>query len=424
MKSTLRLAFTLLAFIVCYAHAYSEGTREVMPNNVNGTGLIVSTTASFPLGKVGNYLNCPVQNQIFFNVKDYTNEELYFGFHFIQLGQSVSTTPFTDVYMRIYDPSGTLVSTINLPDAGAGFINDYASAIAGPNIGGATPAGYDPLVFAPTMNGDYYIELYRSSDGGATSIGGGESMMSPFFDLTLAETNNTQYTGRVHCTKWAFTAYDPATFFQSAFISSNATFYAYSTDSVVTKIDLNTGFRPLAFIIAINNYGNQDTGDWLNDRKSVNASSLPSLANGYPVFLNEPDATLYVPGSIPLAPSLVSPVIAGCPPGPYLVRFRAPQNGDYYVLLDLNGIPGFQAGTEDRFFEMINQVQGVITLNWDGLDGLGNPVPTNTSFPITFSFQKRTYQRPIIRCRNEHRRYQCIWYIAHFNAWITSVLGR
>src|SRR5438105_2535775 len=155
-------------------------------------------------------------------------------------------------------------------------------------------------------------------------------MPSPLFDMTVAETNNTQYTGRVHCNLWAFSVYDPATYFQSPSLSSQAQFYSYSTDSVVTKINFQLGFRPLAYVIAVNNYGVTNTGNWLNDRRSVNSTSLPALSNGYNVFLNPPDSGLYPVSAIPLQPSLVSPVIAGCPPGPYSIRFNAPQNGDYY----------------------------------------------------------------------------------------------
>ncbi len=78
-----------------------------------------------------------------------------------------------------------------------------------------------------------------------------------------------------------------------------------------------------------------------------------------------PDPTLYPVGSIPEPPSLVSPVIAGCPPGPYTVRFNAPQDGDYYILLDLNGIPGFQDNSRDRFFELIDQKEGLLPAGAD-----------------------------------------------------------
>jgi Secretion system C-terminal sorting domain len=393
MKRVLQIF--LLLITIKTNQVRGEGTKELMPNNVNGTGLIVSTTATFPLGNVGNYLNCPADNRIYFNIKDFTKENFYYGFHWVFLTPSGVIKTYTDVYMRIYSPAGALVSTINLPNAGSGFISTYASAVAGPNIGGATPPGYNPLLFTPAQNGNYWIEFYRSSDGGATKIVGGETMLSPQFDMTVAQTNNTQFTGRVHCSKWAFTVYDPVTNLQSPSLSSQAQFFAYTTDSVTTRIDFQSGFRPLAFIIAVNSYGVQNTGNWLVDRKSINSTSLPALVGGYNVFLNPPDAILYPPAAIPQPPSLVSPVISGCPPGPYNVRFNAPQDGDYYVLLDLNGVPGFQLGTADRYFELINQLKGIINIVWDGKDGLGNPVPANTNFPITFSFRKGRINVPL-----------------------------
>jgi hypothetical protein len=389
------LSILLLILIATAFHVRAEGTKELMPNNVNGTGLIVSTTTTFPLGNVGNYLGCPIDNRIYFNIKDFTLERLYYGFHWVTLAPSGTIRIFTDVYMRVYSPTGTLLLTRNLPTSGAGYITNYTSAINGPNIGGATPSGYNPLVFTPTQNGNYWIELYRSSDGGVTRIAGGESMLSSLWDMTVAQTNNVKFPGRVHCNKWAFSVYDPVSLWQLPNLSSEAQFFAYTTDSVTTKIDFTAGFRPLAFIIAVNNYGVVNTGNWLQDRKSVNSTSLPALNDGYNVFLNPPDPILYPPAVIPMPPTLVSPVIEGCPPGPYNVRFNAPQDGDYYVLLDLNGIPGFQANSTDRFFELINQLKGIINIVWDGRDGLGNPVPANTSFPITFSFRKGRINVPL-----------------------------
>ncbi len=202
--------------------------------------------------------------------------------------------------MNIFDPTGVKVATINLPTgAGPGFISTYASAVAGPNIGGATPAGYTPGLFTPTKNGNYYVTFFRSTDGGFTHIAGGESMLSKYFDLTVAQTNNTQYPGRVHCNEWAFSVYNPAKAdIQDPLSPTNAQFFAYTTDSVVTKIYFpTTGFQPLAYIVAVNSFGVQACGNWLNDRKSINLQHLvaPYLTGGYDIFLNVPDPALYQP---------------------------------------------------------------------------------------------------------------------------------
>jgi hypothetical protein len=379
--------------------AFGEGTQEIMPNSANGTGLIVSTTASFPLGNVGSYLGAPKDQRIYFRIKNFSIESLYYGFNWETLAPSGTISPYSDVYMNIFDPTGALVTTIHLPTgSGPGFISSWASAYAGANIGGATATGYTPLTFTPTQNGDYYVTFYRSSDGGVTHLSGGESMLSKYFDFTVAEANNTQYPGRVHCNEWAFSVYNPAKGdIQDPLSPTNAEFFAYTTDSVVTRIYFpTTGFQPLSYIVAVNSFGVTNTGNWLNDRKSINLPHLvsPYLQGGYDVFLYKPDPTLYPVCILPDPPSLVSPTISGCPPGPYNVRFNAPQAGDYYLLFDLNGTTGYQAGTADIFVELISQSPGIITYVWDGKDGLGNSVPANTTFPITFSFRKGRINLP------------------------------
>lgn len=382
----------------------AEGTKQVMPNATNGTGLIVSTTLSFPLGNVGSYLGAPLDDRIQIHIKDFTSEILYYGFNWEPLSPAgtPSTGTYTDVYMNIYNPAGTLVQTINLPSTvgSPGFIGGatgYINAIQGPQIGGLPLNGYLPLTFTPTMNGDYYVSFYRSTDGGATHIAGGESMLSKYFDLTVAN-GALKIPGRVHCNEWAFSVYNPSkSDIQDPATCTNAAFYGYTPDSVVVKVSFpsvpgtnNSGFMPLSYIVAFNSFGVSNSGYWLADRNSINLPNLvsPYLTGGFDVFLNPPDPDLYPSCTIPSPPVLLAPVISGCPPGPYNIRFKAPQPGDYYMLFDLNGVAGFQNNTADRFIELINQGSGIITYVWDGKDGLGNVVPANTTFPIYFSYRK------------------------------------
>ncbi|HEY6901623.1 MAG TPA: hypothetical protein VI233_13305 [Puia sp.] len=371
--------------------ARAEGTKQVMPIAANGTGLIVSTTSSFPLGNVGSYLGAPVDQRLYIRIKDFTTEKLYYGFNWEALSPS-SVVPYTNVYMRIYDPTGAQVGApILMPSsAGPGYIATYAQAAFGCQIG-ASP-GYPPMTFTPSMNGDYYVSFYRSDDGGATHAAGLESMLAKYFDMTVVANGTARLIGRVHCNEWAFSVYNPASGdIQDPNASTNATFYGYTPDSVTIRVSFpSSGFKPLSYIIAFNDFGVIDNGNWIQDRRSIVLPKLisPYLQGGYKVFLTPPDPTVYPACVLPSQPALLAPVIAGCPPGPYNVRFRAPQAGDYYMLFDLDGNPGFQNHTADRFVELIGQPAGIITYVWDGKDGLGNVVPANTTFPILFSYRK------------------------------------
>ena len=380
----------------------AEGTKQVMPNATNGTGLIVSTTTTFPLGNVGSYLNCPVDDRIFFHISSYQTELLYYGFNWETLSPATPITTYTDVYMNVFDPNGVAVPgspfLLKSTAGQAGFISSYTQAIQGPKIGGVPTTGYVPGIITPYMNGDYYVTFYRSDNGGSVHITGGESMLSKYFDLTVAA-GNVRETGRVHCNDWAFSVYNPASNdIQDPLTPTNAEFFGYTADSVTIKVSFPaTGFEPLSYIVAFNSNGCGNTGNWPLDRRSIVLQTLdtPYLTGGYLVFLDPPDPTVYPTSSIPNPPVLLNPVISGCPPGPYNVRFSAPQAGDYYLLFDLNGITGYQPNTSDIWIELDKQSPGIITYVWNGLDGLGNPVPANTTFPITFSYRKGRINIPI-----------------------------
>ncbi|HVU56681.1 MAG TPA: hypothetical protein VHD83_16580 [Puia sp.] len=378
-----------------------EGTKEVMPNPSNGTGLIVSTSTTFPLGNVGSYLGAPVDQRIYFRITNFATDTLYYGFNWETLAPSTPINGYSDVYMNIYDPTGVLVQTVHLPASGNGFISSWLSAFNGPKMGSSFGAGYSPMKFKPTMNGDYYVSFYRSSTGGTTHDIA-ESMLAKYFDLTVGTCTagvGKRYLGRVHCNEWAFSVYDPSkNDIQNPLSSSNAQFYTYTPDSVVAKVYFPaSGFEPLSYIIAFNSFGVIDSSNWVNDRRSVVLPTLDTLhlRGGYPVFLNIPDTTLYHISALPTAPQLVNPTISGCAPGPFNIRFNAPQPGDYYMLLDLNGVSGYQPNSADRWIELVGQTAGIITYVWDGKNGLGVSVPSNTSFPITFTFRKGRINIPL-----------------------------
>ncbi len=412
MKKNIVIVAILLHFFS--VNVFSEGTKELSPLEANLTGIAI-----IPGISSGSYLNCSEDNRIYFRINDFNTERFYLGlrphFYLGIPGKPDNTWCADSVFVRIYNPTGTVVYQQKLDTTAgmAGFINTYAQGAAGPNIGGATPAGYNPITFTPTVNGAFWIELYYSLDNGATMLPTSSNnynwLKFPYFDFTVATAANVKFPGRVYSDKWSFVAMSNAAglcgtynfgrrFTPTASASSEAVLFTYTADSVVLRTDFEPGFKPIAFNFAVNNYGVASTGNWLVDRRSVNSSSTPLLANGYKNFLNDPDILLFPSGIIPSTPTFPEPTIRGCPPsGPYRLRYKLPAPADVVILLDINGIAGYQPSTSDRIIEHPTRNTGLNTYIWDGLDGTGTAVPAGATinFSISVYFQKGKASIPL-----------------------------
>ena len=387
--------FSVVSFFLFSLTFLAEGTRQMSPvNSANGTALVV-----WPANTRGTYLNAPVDQRLQFTIDDNTTENLYFGFH-TRTYNNISSTVVSDAYYRIFNQAGVQVSGPTLiPTTGAGYIQNYTEAFAGPNIAGATPTGYAPFTFNPTSNGDFYIEIYRSSDGGTTS--NNLDIMMPFFDFTVSDALNNQVDGRVWCRKWSFATVDLVatsgglnTYNNALGGSSLADFFVYTQDQQILSIDFQTGFNPLAFEITTNFYGLSNTGNFLNDRRSTNnfTGVSPTLANGYQIFLNQPDLNIY-PISPTSQPAITSNIF-GCP-GNYFIPYVIAEAGDISIFLDLNGTAGYQAGTADVVLEDYGLAPGNHLMAWDGLDGLGNVAPVNVSTSVVVTIYRGRTNIPL-----------------------------
>ncbi|RZM26684.1 MAG: hypothetical protein EOO88_16115, partial [Pedobacter sp.] len=370
----------LLLFVTNFV--YAEGTKTVSPN---GAGTL-STLVINPGSPSGSFLNCGEDSRIYFDIKNGSTESLYFGFRWNTGGPGSARA--TDMYYKIYNPSGVVVVSAKWDPtvAVAGSIDTYAQAVAGPNIG-ATTAGYIPLVFTPTSGaGAYWIEFYRSSDLGVTM--NATQAQAEYFDFSVADNSGlfTVRNGRVHSDKWAFSS---ATIISSA----EPVLYAYTADQVVIKIDFEVGFKPIGYIVAVNSYGVSTSGTFDVTRRSITSAVTPPLTNGYKIFLNIPDSSIYPPGTTPADPTFLSPAITGC--GPYLVHFNISEPGDAKITFNLNGVAGYQQNTTDRILEVFNLPAGDNTATWDGKDGLGVSVPDGTVMNLQASFLKGRYNLPI-----------------------------
>ncbi|NNC49296.1 MAG: cadherin-like domain-containing protein, partial [Flaviramulus sp.] len=380
--------------------AMADGTKQAMPDPANGVAMYITDEGSY-----GPYLNSPESQRLHFRIADYTTENFYFGVN--PRRRTGSPYPVsTNLYYQIKDPSGNVVygpflftTTVGDP----GYIDTYTKAINGPNIGGATPAGYNPIVFDPNANGslangDYYLEMYKSSDGGATRTTADVDILLTYFDFTVSDAANNQIEGRVWSRKWGFITYNPANFVASINYDFKGTFYAYTDDSIIVRVEFQDGFRPYGYLLSMNKYGvvdddNDPSNNWTTTRASqsyggATGNTRSGLENGYPVFISSPDQTIFIPEST--STPIIVGTIYGCP-GNYLFPVQIQEDADIIVTLDLNGVSGYQAGTEDVVIERFDEPAGNFVVVWDGLDGLGNPVAgaLNTSVTIT-SLRGRT----------------------------------
>ncbi|MBP6410608.1 MAG: DUF11 domain-containing protein, partial [Pseudarcicella sp.] len=381
-------------------HLYAEGTKTASANPSTMTGLAI-----LPDLTSGAYLGATEDNRIYFYVKDHTVENIHYGFDWRQYSNGTGVTRVPNLYYKIYDPTGAVILTAKWDTLSSanGVINSYAAAIAGPSIGGVPAGGYKPLTIDPTMNGDYYIMFYKSNDLGATiDLGTGTGTgraQSPLFDFTVAN-GSTQLTGRVHCDKWSFVALNPNETvpglekYAAAILASSAPdIFAYTDERVTIKVDFQVGFKPLAYNVAVNNYGVSTTGTVIQNRQSVVSATAPSLANGYKLFLNKPDSTIYPKGTLPGLPTFLDPALVGC--GPFTINYNLPEAGDIRIIFDLNNIPGYQEGTADLILEDFNRPAGVNSIPWDGNNGLGVPVPNGINMQLTLSFLKGRFNLPL-----------------------------
>ncbi len=380
--------FILLCFIVSPS-LYGEGTNQVSPSNsVDGAALYVN-----PQSESGSYFGCDPHNRIYITIDDYTTENLYMGFHPRTFANN-STDLLSDVFYYIYNESGYLVasSEISTTNGNQGFISNYNQAAAGPNISNATPAGYNPIAVSFDSNGDYYIEFSHTYSWRYGTELDDEPITFPFFDFTVAEDDNTQHPGRVWSRKWNFITVDltdsdfPNSIGTSDFVGD---LYGYSSDEFVVKLGFEQGFQPLGFEISLNSEGIYNTGNFVNDRKSINVSGTkPEIPNPYKVFLNEPDGNVFPVGNVGI--TFFTSNIYGCG-GNYFIPFYISESGDLAILLDLNGTAGYQPGTSDLVIELFDLTLGNHVVEWDGNDGQGNPVPVGVTAGVTAKlFQGRS----------------------------------
>jgi uncharacterized protein (TIGR02145 family) len=349
-----------LHFLSCF----SEGTKQILLNDA-GHGK-VQVMPSFSNFAYYNSSGTSAAEEYRLHIRVQSiSETIYYGF-----GDPTDDNLDIrdDVTYRIKDPNGNIVvGPSPVPLSGAGHISTFSEAIAGPSAIAA--GGYNALFYSPMMTGDYFIEFYFPTGGFPPKP---DRTKFKYFDITVANMSNVAIDGRLWSKAWQCTA--DANGISNAF---NGKFYIYSNDSVVTSINCN-GMAPYVFTIACNQWGCYNTGNFINDRRSVTGKRiLPQ----YKIFLNNPDISVYPTG---ILGSIIPPVrfIGSCA-GNGEIKIDVTKAGNVEIVLNINPAPGIQA--EDVEIST-SVVAGMNTIPWDGLDGNGNPVANGFTFQISINY--------------------------------------
>ncbi|MBK9105238.1 MAG: T9SS type A sorting domain-containing protein [Saprospiraceae bacterium] len=384
----------------------AEGTHQVAPNaNIDINGNATTDLAALHINNpsynsFASYDNPNPQSRLYIHIQDPTKECLYLGFNWAHNNVTSPNPPRINFEYRIKDPNGNVVFgpvTVTPLEAN---IQTWAEGYTGPmQIHGV--GGYDATQVSSALlssqgwsgKGDYYIE-FRDEEN--------NDLLIDFWDITVADCSTptpVERLGRLWSYNWSIFAVNDFGFPNRPF---NGAFYVCAPDpdnenaSFVTKIDFNgSGFRPAAFNVAFNSFGAQNTGDVSVDRRSVENTNATTPE--YAIFLNDPIdicATASI-GDIAIIG------VSRCAGEDYCIKFTTTKAGQIDLLLDFDGPDNmYTPGTRDILLSRTvtaDEVGIPTCIQWDGLDGLGNPLPEaiSTQIPVTIAYAQGIYHFPI-----------------------------
>ncbi|WP_346757007.1 Ig-like domain-containing protein [Agaribacillus aureus] len=349
--------------------AMAEGTREYRPAITNFGNIRIGDALQPDLAiRFATYAALPTE-QLKIRIKDPAREVIYYGFN-ISLGGNV--------YVRIKDPNGNIVVSATLiPGSGTGNIGNFGQAVIGPVQ--ISAGGYDAWMYEPTMSGDYVIEFNAGNPNTHT----GDEFIIDLFDITVYDQIAGQVqNGRLWSQKWAGNTDS----FDNPFIGK---YYIYSpADSTLSVFEPN-GMKPFTFEIFANSTGPFNTGSVVNDRKSANSKAG---SPEYFLFLNPPDSTVF-PYARSEASFTSQPTIEACVSG-FCIDFEVNKNGYVEIFIELNGVAGYQSGTEDVTL-FLPATAGANQVTWNGLDNFGTDVSERDDIVVNIDYGTSPTHIPI-----------------------------
>ncbi|MDB5257391.1 MAG: large protein [Chitinophagaceae bacterium] len=368
-----------LLILLLFHESMAEGTKQLRKDSQGKSCLQIYDRSdnNGPLRKFATY-EADSSERLYFTISDYQQEVVLFGFQMAVFHH--------DMFVRIRDKQGNVVyAPQQLSSSGNGYITSYDQAVAGPSLAPyiQTSGGYDPFVFKPSYNGDYYIE-FNPDDPLLVPATDTIKYRQIFelFDISIINgTSHRAIEGRVWSRAWDFTTQD----YGNAF---TADLFIYADDGIVTKVNFN-GMQPYGFVVSSNSTGTRNDIDPYTNRQSVEGNmTYPQ----YKIFLTYPDSTVFKSGQLGL---LLKGMQIKCTTSGYCFSCTTTSSGALELLLDLNHTPGYQPGSTDVLLGATVATAGQTCLPWDGLDGLGQPYRSTEEFMCIANFKRGLTHLPL-----------------------------
>lgn len=369
MKKILLAACSLFMLSIMNK-TFAEGTKQLEPGTNGVTKLQAGSDRGF---NIATYTS-PAEKRYYIHIEDPSEEIVYFGF-----GRTFDGSGSKPTYFRIKDPNGNIVVAETLvPTAGQGYIATKDQAVLGPSNLGGGAGGYNPLSFKPTLKGDYYIE-FKFND-----IDGSNRVTFENIDITVANTTtNSAINGRFWAYQWNLYS-----MMNGVSMPTFAKFFAYTTDSIVTQLDLN-GMEPMSFIIQSNSRGTTRGNIFEDSRMSIEGNySYPE----YKVFLNDPDPLVYPSYTSVLKIENLGLNLCNASCEGISLSVNKKTTGEIFLDIDNDG--RFTPNSRDKLF-YANLESGANCIPWNGLDGQGNKVNYGETVKLGIKTQSNAINFPI-----------------------------
>ncbi|MEO5906559.1 MAG: T9SS type A sorting domain-containing protein, partial [Saprospiraceae bacterium] len=168
----------------------------------------------------------------------------------------------------------------------------------------------------------------------------------------------------------------------------NGTFYSYTMDGFVSRIDFDSsGFQGLSFTVAFGDSGPGNTGDVIEDRRSVNNADATSGAADHQIFLNDPDTCAY-PTDTSQCGEVFLLSVSCEDPDSFCINIAVTEMGQVEVILDFDTNGVYTMDSLDVILAMIFDSAGQACLPWDGLRGDSSEIPFGEDVPVIIRYSQ------------------------------------